>query len=168
MELVEVGYVARAHGIRGELRVVCHNPESNALAEVPRIHIGGTAYEVAAVRPVSGAYLVELAGLRDRNLAEGMRGQVVLVERALLDLDDDDVLLAELVGMTVTLADGTAWGEVVAIEVGPQDRLVIHHGDTERLLPVVDAYIVDVDPEAGALVVDPPEGWPEAPIRRRG
>lgn len=167
MELVEVGYVARAHGIRGEVRVVCHNPDSTLLLDVPRITIAGAVYEVARARAARGACLLALVGVDDRTRAEALRGRAVEVERELLPLDDDDVLLAELVGLATRLPDGTPWGEVVAVELGPQDRLVIHHGDVERLLPVVDAYILDIDLEGGHMVVDPPDGWPEASLGRR-
>jgi 16S rRNA processing protein RimM len=165
-DTVEVGYVARAHGIRGELRVVAHNPDSSLIADVPRLVIGDESFEVEAARPVKGAYLVRLAGLRDRNRAEALRGLTVSVDRDLVPLDDGELLLQDLVGLQVVRAGGEPWGEVVGVELGPQDRLVIHHGEVERLLPVVDAYIVDIDLDGGVIEVDPPDGWPEAPARR--
>ncbi|HEV7554241.1 MAG TPA: hypothetical protein VGO00_02235, partial [Kofleriaceae bacterium] len=57
--------------------------------------------------------------------------------------------------------DGTAWGSIAAVDAGVQDLLVIHHGDIERLLPLVDAFVVAIDLEAGTVTVDPPDGLPE-------
>ena len=164
---VEIGVVARAHGIRGELRVHLHNPDSTALERAGEILIGGGRHEVQAARPVAGAYLVKLADVPDRTAAEGLRGQPVAVRREDLDLDEGEVLLADLVGCRVELPDGTPWGTIHHVEPGSQDRLVIHHGDLERLLPVVDELIVEIDTDARRVVVDPPEGIPEDPIRRR-
>ena len=164
---VEIGVVARAHGIRGELRVHLHNPDSTALGRAEEILIGGQPHEVQAARPVAGAYLVKLAAVPDRTAAEGLRGQPVAVHRDDLDLDDGEVLLADLVGCQVELPDGTPWGTIHHIEPGPQDRLVIHHGDIERLLPLVDELIVSIDIEQHRVVIDPPDGIPEDPIRRR-
>jgi ribosomal 30S subunit maturation factor RimM len=55
---------------------------------------------------------------------------------------------------------------VVAIEVGLQDRLVIHDVDAriERLLPVVDAFLADIDLDAAVITITPPDGIPEDPL----
>ena len=43
MDRVEIGVVARPHGVRGELRVHLHNPESTALDAAEEVWIGGRA-----------------------------------------------------------------------------------------------------------------------------
>lgn len=164
MNVVDIGYVARPHGIRGELRVIPYNPESTTLTQVDIIFIGGTPYELLAARLVEGAFLVRVAGIVDRNQAEPLRGLVVAVGRELIPLDDGEVLLVDLVGCEAVLADGTPWGTITAIEPGAQDRLVIHHGQVERLLPVVPAFIESVDLDARRVIVSPPEGLPESPV----
>ncbi len=163
---VEVGYVARAHGVRGELRVVLHNQESRAFESARRVAVGGEVYDLARARPVDGAVLLSLTGLDDREAAQALRGAVVEVDRDDLPTGDDELLLVDLVGLSVELADGSPWGEVVAVEPGPQDRLVIHDGELERLLPLVDDLIVNLDVNGGRIVVDPPEGWPSSPRKR--
>ena len=168
MDRVEIGVVARPHGVRGELRVHLHNPESTALDAAEEVWIGGRAYPVEQARPVQGAYLLVVAGVTDRDAADALRGRPVEVGRDAIDLDEGEVLLADLVGCKVELPDGRDWGVVARIDTGPhQDRLVIHHGEVERLLPVADELLVDIDVEARRIVVDPPEGLPEDPIRRR-
>jgi 16S rRNA processing protein RimM len=162
---VEIGVVARAHGVRGEVRIALHNRESDALERADTIFVGDRAVAVESARPVTGAYLVRLEGVADRDQADALRGQPVAVARADLDLDDEDVLLVDLVGCRVELTDGTDWGVVAAIETGLQARLVIHQGDVERQLPVADEFLVEVDVDGRRVVVDPPEGLPE---ERRG
>lgn len=160
--MIEIGYVAKAHGVRGELRIVTHNPESTTLDQARSVHIGGVAFEVESARAVNGAYLLCVAGVSDRNRAEELKGKAVEVERDLVPLDDGEVILSELVGFDVFLPDGTAFGTVARIDAGPQDRLVIHHGDIERLLPYVPEFIVSVDTNEGSIVADPPEGLPQS------
>lgn len=162
---IEVGYVARAHGVAGELRVVVHDPESETLSAVAEVFLDGERFEVARSRKVPGAYLLGLTEVSDRNRAELLRGAVVSVARDAIELDEGEVLLADLVGCRVELAGGGQWGVVDAIDAGPQDRLVILDGDIERLLPFVPPLIVSVDVEQGVIIVDPPEGLPET--RRR-
>ena len=164
MSRVEIAVVARAHGIRGELRLALHNPESRALDAAETLHIAGHDHAIESARSVAGgAVLVKLAGIDDRTTAEGLRGQAVLVDREELELEDDDVLLSELVGLRARLPDGTDWGEIVRIDLGLQSRLVVRDGDIERSLPIVDEFVLHIDIDAGTVTVDPPEGLPEDP-----
>jgi 16S rRNA processing protein RimM len=168
VDRIEIGVVARPHGVRGELRVHLHNPDSTALGDAEEVFIGGRAFAVEQARPVAGAYLLKVAGVADRDAADALRTRPVEVSRDLIELDDGEVLLADLVGCKVELRDGTDWGVIARVDTGPhQDRLVIHHGEIERLLPVIDEFLVDVDVAARRVVVDPPEGLPEEVIGRR-
>ena len=162
---IEIGGVARAHGIRGEVVIVTHDPASETLASVERVYLGGTPYKVLAARGTHRGWLVLLEGVATRNDAEALRGRVVEVDRADLDLGEGDILLADLVGCAVRLVDGRPWGVIAEIDSVPgglQDRLVIHDGGVERMLPLVDVFVKDIDLDARVVTVDPPEGLPES------
>lgn len=147
------------------------DPASDTLDHVEAVWIGDRRFAVVSARRIDGAYLLAVEGVTDRDVAAALRGQVVAVDRDQLELDEDDVLYADLVGCRCELPDGRPWGEIVAIELGPQDRLVIHDerstdgtpGPVERLLPLVDAFVGEVDLERRVVIVDPPEGLPEDP-----
>jgi len=161
-ERIEIGGVARAHGIRGEVVIVTHDPDSETLDGVAAIWVGGVERKVVGVRDTQRGWLVQLEGIVTRNDAEALRGQPVEVEREALALTDDDLLLHDLVGLEVRRTDGTPWGKVAEIMVGShQDLLVIHDGEIERLLPLVDQFVTSIDVEAGVVIVDPPEDLPE-------
>jgi len=157
---VEIGGIARAHGIRGEVVIVTHDPDSETLGAVEQIWVAGKPYTVTAARDTQRGWLVQLAGVVTRNDAEALRGKPVEVDRTAIDLDEDEVLLADLVGCRVVLLDGTPWGTIAAVETSGQDRLVIHDGELERMLPLVDAFVTNIDLEQGVVTVDPPEGLP--------
>ena len=158
---VEIGRIARVHGIRGEVVIATHDPGSELLDRPPTLWIGGVPREVVRARSTPRGWLVQLAGVATRNDAEALRGQAVEVDRAALELGEDDILLDDLIGCRVQRVDGTPWGTIAAVEGGMQDRLVIHDGDIERQLPLVDEFVTDIDLEAGVVTVDPPEGLPE-------
>lgn len=160
---IEIGGIARAHGIRGEVVVYTHDPDSETLGNVTSIFVGGTPRAVLAARDTQRGWLVRLEGVVTRNDAEALKGQVVEVERADLHLAEGDVLLDDLVGCEVVLEDGRPWGTIVGIQLGPQDLLVIHDGDVERLLPLVDPLVPSIDVAARIVTVAPPEGLPESP-----
>jgi 16S rRNA processing protein RimM len=160
---IEIGGVARAHGIRGEVVIVTHDPQSETLGTVESIWIGGVERKIQKARDTQRGWLVALEGVTTRNDAEALRGQPVEVDRAALQLAPDDVLLDDLIGCEVRLPDGTPWGTIAEIMVGAhQNLLVIHHGEVERLLPLVDPFVTNVDLEAGVVTVDPPADLPES------
>ena len=159
---IEIGGVARAHGIKGEVVIVTHDPDSTTLGDVQTIFVGGVEMTITNARDTHRGWLVALAGVTTRNDAEALQGKPVEVAREELELSDDDILLHDLIGCRVVRADGTHWGEVAEVEAGEfQDLLVIHDGDIERLLPLVDVYVTQIDLDERVIHVDPPEGLPE-------
>jgi 16S rRNA processing protein RimM len=159
---IEIGGVARAHGIHGEVAIVTHDPDSETIGRVETIFVGGVERKIVEARNTQRGWLVLLEGIATRTEAETLRGQVVEVLRAALELDEDDILLHDLVGCKVQLQDGTPWGVIVEIDAGDmQDRLVIHAGDVERMVPLVDELVTGIDLDAGIVTVDPPVGLPE-------
>ncbi|HET6610887.1 MAG TPA: ribosome maturation factor RimM [Kofleriaceae bacterium] len=162
--VVEIGFVARAHGVRGEIRIVTHEPSSTTLGEVDVVLVNGQPRTVEGARKVAGAYLVKLAGIDDRDAAAALRGAVIAVDRDDIAVAEGQVLLADLVGCQAVLSDGQIFGEVVAVEAGLQDRLVIRLGDILRELPFVPELVTAIDLAAGVITVDPPEELPEIPV----
>ncbi len=159
---VEIGGIARAHGIRGEVVIFTHDPEDATLGEVDTVWVGGTLRKITSARDTHRGWLVALDGVVTRNDAEALRGQVVEVDREALDMGDDEVLLSDLVGCAVRRTDGAPWGTIAAVEPGAfQDLLVIHDGDVERMLPLVDAFVTAIDVDGKLVTVDPPDGLPE-------
>jgi 16S rRNA processing protein RimM len=158
---IEIGRITRPHGIRGEVVIVTHDPESQILAELETIWVGGAERRVTGARGTHRGWLIQLEGIATRNDAEALRGQLVEVDRGALELGDDELLLGDLVGCQVQRIDGTPWGTISAVEGGMQDLLVIHDGELERLLPLVDEFVKDIDLDRGVVTVDPPEGLPE-------
>jgi 16S rRNA processing protein RimM len=163
---VEIGRISRVHGIRGEVVIATHDPGSDSLDSLEALWVGGTQRRVLRARSTHRGWLVQLEGVVTRNDAEALRGQVIEVDRAALSLGEDDVLLDDLIGCRVQRLDGTPWGTIAAIEGGMQDRLVIHDGDIERQLPLVDEFVIAIDLPAGVVTVDPPEGLPEHKVHK--
>lgn len=115
---------------------------------------------VDRIRRHHGAAIVLFEGLQDRTQAEELRGIELRVARADVSLASDEWWASDLVGCAVVGRDGTRLGEVLDVVEGvAQDRLVVEgsHGVVE--IPFVDELVPEVDPAAGRVVVDVPEGW---------
>ena len=162
---LQVGYVARAHGLGGELAVRTFDPESLALSVVHRLVVrlrSGEEREVDVTRArrASDAFLVTLRGIDSRSAAEPLRGATVLVHREDLPPPaEGEWFQGDLVGLEARPPDGAPLGRVTEIwNTGPVPNLVIEGTAPEPLVvPFVDDFVPEVDLDAGVLVVRPPE-----------
>jgi 16S rRNA processing protein RimM len=165
---LELGYVARAHGLHGELAIRSFDPASTTLEEVDRVILrakDGTERELAieALRQASKETLVVLEGVRGRAAAEALKGATVLVFREDLEPPaDNEFFQGDLVGLAAFDPEGRPLGTVEALwETGPVPNLVIRQeGKEELVVPFADEFVPEVDLAQGRLVVRPPE-WTE-------
>ena len=102
---------------------------------------------------------MKFEGVGTRTAAEGLRGALYIPADQKRELEEREYWADDLVGLKVKLVGG---GEVgIAKEVLPgtaHDLLVVDTARGERLIPMVEAIVVDVDLDQRAIVVDPPEG----------
>jgi len=163
--ILEVGYVARVHGLSGELAVRTFDPESEAVGTVRRLVLRlrngeERELEIARTRRTADATLVSLAGVTSRSAAEPFRGATVLVHREeLTPPREGEWFQGDLVGLEARTPEGAPLGRVTEIwNTGPVPNLVIEGTGPEPLVvPFVDEFVPEVDVEAGVLVVRPPE-----------
>ncbi len=161
---VLLGHVARAHGIRGALRVrpASGRPADTArsLRALPALYLGDERFALRAVRPEREDLLVELEGVADRDRAEALRGRTVEVERAQLPPPaEDELYLADLVGCEVVEPGGARIGTVRgSFEAGAQETLIVDGAHGEVLLPWVPGLVVSVDLPGRRVVYAPPPG----------
>jgi len=169
---VVVGRVAKAHGITGELAVDVRtdSPEMRfalGSALVAKLRDGTTrTLTVAAARNHSGRLLVRFDEVLTRDVAESLRGTLLLGSTDDLPPTDDpdEFYDHELEGLVVELLDGAKVGTVKEIAHGAGGELLVvnREGGGELLVPFVRQIVPSVDVKAGKVVIDPPEGLLDA------
>lgn len=159
-ELVRVGRVAGAFGVRGWVRVVSDtDPSVGILGYRPwRMHLNGAWVEMTATegRQHPRGVVVKLEGCDDRDAAERYRGAEIAVRRDQLPvLGEREFYWVDLIGATVVTTRGRTLGQVKGlIETGANDVLVVE-GDRQRLIPFIDDEVVsNVDLGVGRITVD--------------
>ena len=164
-----VGWIARAHGIRGQVIV-------NAETDFPdeRFHPGAELFierggrverlTVTTARFHRERPIIGIAGLETMNDAEGLAGQELRVPiDRLAALPPDTFYRHDLIGCQVETADGRPVGVVRDVEGTLNgSRLVVDGASGEVLIPLVAPICTIVDPAAKRIVIDPPEGLIEA------
>jgi 16S rRNA processing protein RimM len=160
-ERIPVGYVKRAHGIRGDLLVVPLTDDTGRFSVGASFGLDGHdgRVTVTAVRPHNEGVIVSLAELSDRTAAEGVVKRVLTIDPAeRRDLADDEYWPDDLVGLSAVDGAGTPLGTVTAVVLGAaQDRLTVTTpGGAEVDVPFV-AALVD-RPRGGHIVMHVPVG----------
>jgi 16S rRNA processing protein RimM len=154
LKTVELGRVARAHGIRGEVKIDLHFRGSDLLLELESVLLARPGEEplprtIESARRADKFILVRFHGIADRNAADELRGALVLVPReALPEPGEGEYYLTDLIGARVVGPDGDV-GRVVRVVTHPSvDSLIIEtpEGSTVEQ-PLVSAWVLDVDPE---------------------
>lgn len=172
---IEIGTIRRAHGIRGALRVQLHDEGSAALEVLAQVIVGGPEgrrYAIGGAQDLGGgAYLLQLAGIEDRDAADALRGRPLFARREdLPPLEDGEYYLSDLVGCEVSTAAGAAVGRVRAVpQIGGQDMLEIERpGRGEALVPLRPEFVTAVDVAGRRVEIDPPEGLLDLDLPERG
>ena len=162
-ELLAVGRVARAHGVRGRILLVPYNADSQELVRLTELWLRSATgeprrFEVARAERAHLGYLLALRGIDDREGADALRGLEALVDRAVLPpAGEDEVYAMDLVGMAVVDAQGAPRGTVIDLETaGLQELLHVRNGEKVALVPF--GLVREVDEAARRIVVDAPEG----------
>ncbi len=155
--MLEVGFVLRAHGVRGVLRV---RAPGDTLASARELFLDGERHEVEWAQRERQEWLVKLVGIDDRDRAEACKGMTLAIaDAARPPAGDDELYVADLIGCRVFDREGKDLGEVVGtFDSGAHEILEIRDGAREFMLPFVDAMIVSVDVAAKRIVCDPPPG----------
>jgi 16S rRNA processing protein RimM len=154
--------VAGVFGLRGELKVAPSRVGADALAagvSVRAVLADATsrALRIRALRLHQGRPLVSFEGVDDATTAEVLVGAVLFVDRADVAMSENEYFDEDLVGCSLVGIDGAMLGEVVAVEHYPaQDVLLV--GKARAMVPLVRAFIRNIDVIARRIMVDLPPG----------
>lgn len=168
---IELGVIAKPHGVQGEIRVHVFNPESMLLQELAEVFlIGGededpTLVEIESTRQGPKALLMRLAGVSSREDVEALRGYTLCVPRdALPELEDGEYYHADLIGLDAFDGDEPV-GEVIdVIDYPSAECLKIERLGGYIEVPMLPRWLVRVDVEAGKVHL---KDLDDIPVQRR-
>ncbi|RUT30036.1 ribosome maturation factor RimM [Arsenicitalea aurantiaca] len=160
--MIVLGRIGAAHGIKGEIRIQSFTEDPLAIASYGPLATSrrGLTITIRSARVAGNVVVCRIEGVADRNAAETLNGLDLMIDRSLLPpLEaEDDFYHADLVGLAVRGSDGTVLGSVIAVQnFGADDLLEIRQtGGGTRLLPFTRAVVPQIDLASGYLVVEPP------------
>jgi 16S rRNA processing protein RimM len=140
---VTAGRVGRAHGLDGSFYVEHVAEPLEAGAEVV---VAGRSVRVERRAGTEDRPILRLSGVDDRNAAEALRGEAILVDGG--ELAEDEFLTAELVGCEVP-----GLGTVRRVIAAPSCDL-LEVGDDAVLVPLISDAVKRVDTAGRLIEVD--------------
>nr|WP_316656819.1 ribosome maturation factor RimM [uncultured Gellertiella sp.] len=158
---VLIATVGAAQGLRGEVRMKAYTDDPMAVGDYGNLHaMDGRVFEILDLREAKTVVIVKLRGVNDRNAAEALNGLDLYIDRANLpdeELEDDEFYFADLEGLEAVDAEGKSYGHVSGIyDFGAGDLLELKgHGRRPALIPFSEAAVLEIDLEAGRMLVDP-------------
>ena len=164
-QLILLGVIGRAHGVRGRVRVTSHTADPAALTEYGplstsdgrRFTLRWKSEGVAEVFDVTSGEQVKVA---DRAQAERLTNTKLFIERERLPApEDDEFYLADLIGLTAVDAGGAIVGTISVVhDYGAGVSLeIIRENAASLLLPFTMACVPDVSIAAGRVTIAPPD-----------
>jgi 16S rRNA processing protein RimM len=163
-----VGQVLGAHGLNGELKVLLLTDDPSRFGRLNRVYLGPDGaqpvpWALDGYRLHKGRALLQLAECKDRDAAQAMRGALVQVplEEA-IPLEEGEYFEHQILGLEVWTSAGEHLGTVEEIiYTGSNEVYVVRGPGAEKqdiLIPAIEDVVLQVDPEAGRLIVELPSG----------
>jgi 16S rRNA processing protein RimM len=152
--LLEVGFIRRPHGVRGDTYVDLLTDREDRLAVGSRLWAKGQWRTIVTSKRLpdkasAQRWLVHFEGFDDRTSIEALTNAPLLAE----PVEDHDALwVHQLMGSSVVEADGTSRGTCVGVLANPAHDIL--ELDSGALVPVI--FVTGFD--AGVITIDPPEG----------
>ncbi len=165
---LECGRIVGTHGVRGAVKIEswCDSPE--VICELERVYCKKkdelVELKITKASVHKSHALVYFEGVDDMNAAELLKNRVVFADRDDIELDDDRVFIADIIGLDVfDEKSGKRLGVLEdVIESVASDLFAVKTPEgKEVLVPGVDAFIGHID-ESGVYLTPIPGMFDEA------
>ena len=163
--LLRVGVITSTHGVRGEVKVFPTTDDVKRFKKLKNVILDTgreqLPLEVESVKFFKQFAILKFKGYDNINDIEKYKGKSLLVNREnAVKLRKDEYFIVDMIGLAVFTEDGKEFGVMKdVLETGANDVYIIdskEHG--EVLIPAIKQCILDVDIEAGKMVVHLLEG----------
>ena len=170
---VEVGVIRRPHGVKGELYVLFHNPDTTLAAPGTELAAWSRDQDgeedarqdlvIQRVRQTPKGWLAFFKGVDRREVAAALTNRRLFARRdSLPQLEEDEFYQTDLIGCMAVSQVGDELGEVIGFfDNGAHDVVIIRDSDErEVLLPFLAEGLIELDLTNRIVKLNVPEGIP--------
>ena len=163
-ELLSVGKIVKAQGIKGELKILPFSGVADDLLTYKEFFLDcdsrSQSFTVSKSRGHGKFFIVKLSSVDSRDASEQLVGQQVFVVKDDMPiLPEDEFYWNDFKGLQVVTDQGDDLGTVTnLISTGASDVLVVTGKGKEYLIPAIDEILVEVNWQSKTLVIAPLPG----------
>lgn len=165
-ELTILGKVTTAFGIKGWVKVFSYTDPMTNILDYPvwQLQVNGQwrEFKVKNSQLQTKGLAVFLEGINDRDAALALaQSDIAVYTDELPELEDDEHYWFQLIGLNVKNTQGEWLGQVAELlDSGGGNQVLVVKGcegsldNQQRLIPYVGAIVLEVNDEAGEILVD--------------
>ena len=168
-DLILVGKVVGAHGIRGNLKIHSFTESLSVYEAKGGLHVilpDGSIHMMTVDRVWRHGknVLMNFESVTRRDQVEQLIGAELFIEKKCLPpLEEDTYYWSDLVGLRVIDPSGTSLGRLVSVIPTPGNDVYVVRAESdgklrETLIPAVGDVVLSIDLKGGIMTVDLPEG----------
>lgn len=156
--------IAGAHGVRGLIRLRSFTEDPESIADFKELtdESGERSFKVKLKSAAKDFFIAEVDGPKTKEDADALRGTKLYVARsAFPKTAKGQYYEADLIGLEVKDDTEKSYGSIRGVH-DHGAGVFLEIGKTKQdsfMLPFTNAYVPDVDLEAGLVSVVIPEGW---------
>lgn len=164
-DLIELGVVRGAYGIKGWVRIAPHSPDAEVLRANRhwwlRREDASEQVEVSGLRRHAGQLLAKWPDCETPEAAEALKGATVAVARSEFPPPrKGEYYWVDLIGALVVNRTGEELGRVRGLSNnGAQDLLEVADEERVYLVPMIERYVDGVDVAGRTIRVDWQRDW---------
>ena len=157
----KIGLIGKPHGIKGEMRITPLTDDPARFKRLKKVIIKDKIYGVSGARVAPDAVYLSLSGVTDRNAAELLRGEFLLVLREDAEpLEEYSYFIADIIGCKLVTENGEYLGEVREVTSAKTDYFTATGADGRTLrFPFLKDMLVKVDIPAKTITVKEKRFW---------
>jgi 16S rRNA processing protein RimM len=166
-DLIELGAVRGAYGLKGWVRVTPFAVDGSVLESAHRWWLLGDAeprrLALQEVKRHAESILAKWEGCESKEAADALKGGIIAVARSDFPaLGEGEHYLSDVVGYRVVNREGRELGSVAGVRSGTGTQWLEVEGDGSRpsmLIPLVDQYVDAIEANAKMIKVDWQSDW---------
>lgn len=167
-ELICVGAVTGARGIKGDIRIKSFTDDPHDIGTYGPLYdeTGTKTFDLKITGQAKGLLVGRIKGTKDRNEAETLKGLQLFVPRDVLPApDEDEFYFSDLIGLRAEDVEGNFLGTIQSVDnYGAGDVLeIVGEVKGGLLVPFTKAAVPRVEISEGRVIIDPPEGLLDPP-----
>lgn len=159
-DLLQIGVITTTHGLKGEVKVFPTTDDANRFLELDEVILESKGSYVTlhaqSCRFFKQFVILKFKEFNNINDIEKYKKAPLYVTREnAVDLEEDEYFIADLIGLKVLTEKGIELGTLKnVIETGANDvyEIELPQGG-QVLIPAVKECILDVDTEAGEMII---------------